>query len=171
LGIWNANGTYNAARFHEVMKLFHPVQNEHDKKMEPGVIRTDFDPELKRISDNIPKDRSLATIIYKVISVTWKAVTEGSMTELVQYWSDGYHVDPVTKKRTAAITAGRMKQFYEDGGVSLFQERADRVKLARAAQQAAVMKEHRDIARDMLHISTGEKLEAEAAAQSSCVMM
>jgi hypothetical protein len=170
LGLWTDKGKYNDERFHELMKLFHPVVRTSDGKADTGAIRDDFKPELDKLAQKIPKDRQVGTTVYKIIGVTWKAVTSGSIDELVKYWSNSYVIEPKTGKKVAAITSERMKQFYADGGWAMFTERSQKVAEARAKQKSAKTKEEKAAATKMLAISTDEQFEADTSGGGCHVM-
>lgn len=158
LGIWTDKGKFDDARFHQITKLFHPVISSADKKESTGATRKAFDTELNAISERIPEAKRTGTTVYGFIGVTWKAVTSGSIDELVQYWSDSYVPGPKPGAMpVAAISKDQMRKFYSDGGWTLFEERAAKVAVAKANDPKAP-----------LQISTAEQINAKS---SSCSIM
>lgn len=93
-GIWGEDGTVQHDRLHEVMSAVTHTDGR--------ATRADFQPILAQDVDTV------ATRVYGVLPVSWKAVTSGSIDELVMYFS-GH-----SKDDEWAIDRADMYQFYTD---------------------------------------------------------
>jgi hypothetical protein len=104
-GIWDEKGYFNEARFNDLkmMSIFDQGESIITKD-----IYSSFMEDIHK-----GKDYGKSTCIYYVLPVSWNRVTQGSIDELFEFYSDHTFIN--TKGRfEKALTIGRLYEFYND---------------------------------------------------------
>lgn len=124
---WTDKGKFDLIRWKTVIvpRVFKQKVKaiDGDGSEEPGAILTDFEELLKETGAGTPA----GTRVYLVIPLFWTLVTKGSITDFIDTFSDATITTTPCKKVVKAITARKMRRFYETGGVALFHERARKI--------------------------------------------
>lgn len=104
-GLWTAQGEFDEKVFEELAA--HAIDDANGQKVLTRDIVVTWLAKRQQ-----GKDFGLATKLAYVVPVTWKAVTDGSIQELFEYYSDSN----VKKDKTImkAMTLAKFRQFYTD---------------------------------------------------------
>ncbi len=115
-GIWDANQNFNEGRFIDLTK--NAVRNSEGTLVITESIFKEFVINLHKgvCTGN-------ATKLGYLIPVSWYLVTDGSISELIKYYSDTtYESEGKNGKSEKAMSVEKMRQFYTDPN-SVMQER------------------------------------------------
>lgn len=113
-GIWNIDGTFNEKVFNEVEKytiisnIFHKKNSKKRCLIEIKIITKKGMMEYLESIYLQKGDLGNACRICYVIPVSWERVTQGSIDELFEYYSDIYY------NGERALTISRLREFYTD---------------------------------------------------------
>jgi len=119
-GLWNAEGTFDQKQFDALVSKYAQKNALGQQVISLSDLKTFLEQEHKG------ETLGNATHIFRVIPVSWQAVTNGSVTELLTYFSDTW-VEETTdsSKRTQAITVEHLKRWYTDN-LSVLNMREDK---------------------------------------------
>ena len=108
-GIWNEKGHFDKDRFNELkmMSFLDQGKNIITKKI--------FDQFLEKKHGG--KDHGTCTYVYYVVPISWKRVTQGSIEELFEYYSDHTYVSPKGDSHKT-LTIERLYEFYTTPNVT-----------------------------------------------------
>ena len=101
-GLWDSDGNFDENQFKKL----------YDKRIIDGekeIITKQMFNELRRekyLSDNAKTYNNIAVWIYWFIPITWSQITDGSINELFEYYSDA------TYNNEKVLTVGRVFDFY-----------------------------------------------------------
>lgn len=110
-GFWDEKGNFDQVRFDEFLKFVKDKVGIRTDGLGRQVITlADITAILKELHTG--KNHGNATWVGYVIPVSWKAVTAGSVGELIMYYSDSWIT--IDKKNVQAMTLNHLKLWYTD---------------------------------------------------------
>jgi hypothetical protein len=104
-GLWDKDGNFNNERF-EMLRKKRIIDN--GKEIITKQMFQDLRWELHG-----EKDLGIATWVYWVLPVSWKAITDGSINELFEYYADHWYKNDKGKWEKA-LTVDQVFKFYTD---------------------------------------------------------
>ena len=103
-GIWNVDGTFNQTVFDQLVDRSDIQQIGKDGSGEKIIMKKHFMEHLKERRQG--KELGNACHIFKFVPVSWTRVTQGSIDELFEYFSD------IIFDGEKAFTESRLREFY-----------------------------------------------------------
>lgn len=105
-GLWGRDGNFDEKQYEKLCQL---SISDCGKRIITKQIFIDF---LNRLHGD--KNPGLATMVFYVLPISWKKVTEGSINELFLYYNDYWYLNLETMEYESAFTVEHLRRFYKD---------------------------------------------------------